>query len=64
MAPPRENIDSISLNVFISSPQNQTKPMCAVRIDVLSNDSMKPTKLTIDSESKQKDKKKTFLSKT
>ena len=32
---------------FVLSPNNQTKRMCLICMDVLSNDSMKPCKLKI-----------------
>ncbi|XP_076359030.1 SCAN domain-containing protein 3-like [Tachypleus tridentatus] len=44
---------------FIPTPHNETKPMCLIRMDVLSNDSMKPCKLKIHLEKKhtgEKDK--------
>ncbi|XP_076322057.1 SCAN domain-containing protein 3-like [Tachypleus tridentatus] len=44
---------------FIPTPHNETKPMCLICMDVLSNDSMKPCKLKIHLEKKhtgEKDK--------
>ena len=42
---------------FIPAPQNETRPMCLICMDVLSNDSMKPCKLKIHLEKKHKGKK-------
>ncbi|KAK2718094.1 hypothetical protein QYM36_006772 [Artemia franciscana] len=42
---------------FIPAPQNETKPMCLICMDVLSNYSMKPSKLKIPLEKKHIGKK-------
>ena len=42
---------------FIPAPQNETKPMCLICMDVLSNDSMKLSKLKIHQEKKHIGKK-------
>ena len=51
---------------FIPAPQNETKPMCLICMDVLSNDHMKPSKLKIHLEKKhigKKDKPVEYLKK-
>ena len=42
---------------FIPTPHNETKPMCLICMDILSNDSMKPCKLKIHLEKKHAGKK-------
>ena len=42
---------------FIPAPHNETKPMCLICMDILSNDSMKPCKLKIHLEKKHAGKK-------
>lgn len=42
---------------FVPSPQDKTKPMCLICMDILSNDSMKPSKLKIHLKKKHEEKK-------
>ena len=52
----QNSVENLSYG-FIPLPHNETKPMCLICMNVLSNDSMKPCKLKIHLEAKHKGKK-------